>query len=221
MVILAFFPGNDIRENSAELTRRFNDWVYKIYFTRVIPARIQFLDRWIIFPWSYLNQFVVNRASDYYINNLYRYDPTLSRQDLMNPELGVYGKYNRDPLWEKAWQITQEKVIGLRNLAQDNDIEFLMFILDSFQIVGQNQEEVEMNKNLDLNQPTNRILKFCTDEGIHVVSMHSKKDNFMKKGERCNYPYDGHWNPTGHKVAAEILFSELTNLPQIKNFSTQ
>ena len=51
--------------------------------------------------------------------------------------------------------------------------------------------------------------------GIPVVSMH---DYIIHQGRRVYdgvFPHDGHWNPTGHQWAAEVLLERLRQRPEV------
>ena len=51
--------------------------------------------------------------------------------------------------------------------------------------------------------------------GIPVVSMH---DYIIRQGRRVydgNFPFNGHWNPTGHQWAAEAVLERLRQRPEV------
>lgn len=55
----------------------------------------------------------------------------------------------------------------------------------------------------------------ATTRGIPVLSQH---DHILRQGgaiEDANWPYDGHWTPTGHQWAAEVLLDYLKQNPAL------
>ena len=103
-------------------------------------------------------------------------------------------------------------------------VEFTAFALDEFQ-----RRVVDAGASLWLLLATSRVLhlgdasdplrviveELAEARGIPVVSMH---DYLVRQGRRVNagvFPYDGHWNPTGHRWAAEALLERLQQRPEV------
>ena len=122
---------------------------------------------------------------------------------------------------------------GLSELLQDptlpifgEAIEFTAFALDEFQ-----RRVAADGASLWLLLATSRKFQFQLGDdaeplrvvvealaearGIPVVSMH---DYLVRQGRKLkdgNFPYDGHWNPTGHQWAAEALLERLRQRPEV------
>jgi len=51
--------------------------------------------------------------------------------------------------------------------------------------------------------------------GIPVISLHDYLVRQSRKPKEGNFPFDGHWNPTGHQWAAEALLERLRQRPEV------
>ena len=105
-------------------------------------------------------------------------------------------------------------------------IEFTAFALDEFQrrvaadgaslwllLATSRKFQFQLGDDAD---PLRVLVEGLAEaRGIPVVSMH---DYLVRQGRKLkdgNFPFDGHWNPTGHQWAAEALLERLRQRPEV------
>ena len=103
-------------------------------------------------------------------------------------------------------------------------VEFTAFALDEFQrrvaadgaslwLLLATSRRIQLG---DASDPRRVIVEDLAEaRGIPVVSMH---DYIVRQGRRVYhgvFPYDGHWNSTGHRWAAEALLERLQQRPEV------
>ncbi|MGH7857859.1 MAG: hypothetical protein ACREQY_11065, partial [Candidatus Binatia bacterium] len=104
LVLLVFFCGNDVMENSPPIFARTRSFA-NFYMREVAPRKIALFERLLWFPRSRLNGLVAEVATTLYARNLHRFRAGISADAVASPELGLY----REPLapeWEEAWKRT-------------------------------------------------------------------------------------------------------------------
>ena len=120
-----------------------------------------------------------------------------------------------------------DKPRPLRKLLEDpalplfgEAIEFTAFALDEFQRrVADDGASLWLLLSStigDASDPLRVIVEDLAEaRGIPVVSQH---DYLVRQGREPGegtFPYDGHWNPTGHQWAAEALLERLQERPEV------
>ena len=103
-------------------------------------------------------------------------------------------------------------------------IEFTAFALDEFQrrvaadgaslwLLLATSRKFQLGDDAD---PLRVVVEALAEaRGIPVVSQH---DYIVRQGRKLkegNFPFDGHWNPTGHQWAAEALLERLRQRPEV------
>lgn len=216
LVVLSFFPGNDVRENSPELSEAYEKWTNEVYRGKVIPAKIEFIDRWLVFPWSYLNAFLVDRLAGFYVSHLHWFRSDLKKDDLISNEIEIYRTGEYPPVWQEAWSETKDLILRTKTLAEENGAEFMMMIAYSFQIPGLESEDADAE--YDLLRPNEIAMEFCEEQGIECLNLEPELTEFREKtGEPYAWKYDAHWNEAGHRVAAQALFDVIAKDQYFKN----
>jgi hypothetical protein len=104
VVLLLFFCGNDVMENSPVLFDEANRFA-RFYMSEVVPKKIALFDRLLVVPRSRLNGLLVEAVSTLYVRHLTWFHPELPAEALISPELGVY---RRAPTaeWQDAFART-------------------------------------------------------------------------------------------------------------------
>jgi hypothetical protein len=211
LVVLGFFPGNDILENSDELGPDYLRWLDEVYKPYVIAPKIAIHDRLLIFEGSWLNRFVVDRALRLYTRYAHLFHAGLEREDLIYGT-EVYRRGPDDAVWREAWERTEGYVVAMRDLATAHGAEFLVVLVHSIQVPGFSPDAFlsGTHGDLDLLEPARRVRELCEREGIEVVDLEPALTRHLERtGERYYWRYDAHWNETGHRIAAEVLVEAL------------
>lgn len=211
LVLLCFYPGNDVMEHSPELSARFARWSLDVYYRRVVQARARFLARWLWLPESYLNHFVADRLLPIYTRNLYLFQDDLTKEQLQAPDREVYRVGPYDEAWSAAWHSTARNVERLQRAVVDSGARFLVVIIDTQQAFGLTAPEASgVERGLDLRRPTREIVQICESGGIPHLDLEAPMERRRRSGERLVYEYDTHWNPTGHRLASEAILERIT-----------
>lgn len=213
LVVLAFYPGNDVRENSDVLNERYEQWLDRIYLTYIVPARLNVRTRLLKFPGLRLNRLFVDAVSDLYAANIYRFHPELRAGHLVSPDLAVYQRAPfTDQAWLDAWTETLDLLLRARDEVQATGAEFVMLFVHSGQVPGVRADDLlaGRHKSFDAEVPFKLLREFCRKHAIESVDLYPPLTEHQRKtGERYYWQHDAHWNETGHRIAAEELYKKV------------
>lgn len=213
-VLLAFYPGNDIRNNSPTLEDAFRP-VYapdgalqSIEPTRnsAPPPRSAAL--------RFLRQLVLNRqpglATALVKLGLFRPDTVRTSAEVGGIPVG-YGMYAVPPgaEWQDAWNRTAALLDRLRRAVESRGARFAMMVVTSRErIYPDTWDEVVRGhpamagKTWDMAAPEKWVIDWCRERGVQCLEMTSRFQEALKKSEELlHYRQDGHWTVAGHKLA--------------------
>lgn len=63
-----------------------------------------------------------------------------------------------------------------------------------------------IRSQLDMNGPVSAMKRFFAKQGISFLDLEDTFGRFPEAGRRTRFTHDGHWNPTGHGLAARALW---------------
>jgi lysophospholipase L1-like esterase len=222
VVLLAFYPGNDIKNNSPTLEDAFPpQYTADGTLERVTSSRP------VAKPGGRLPQWQTYR---YLRKTLLTGFPGLARQaaqlGLLDPQAlraaperdGIpvdYGVYRRPPSseWESAWQHTERLLERLRRSVEQANARLAIAILSTrYQVETETWRKVlstyeaMQGKDWELDAPAGRVEAWCRRHDVPCVNMtgHFRKAA-ADSGELLHYPHDGHWTAAGHQLAARVL----------------
>jgi hypothetical protein len=219
LVLLAFFPANDVVNNSPRL------------------------ERWAARP------FLRRGASGFFLDVSFRDDPAFRDQlatapwhaaiaDLRLAQLlrrvrdGAYGGWRQGGLgepglqeqvfvphaagdWAEAWEITEALVTGMHEEARSRGARFLVASLTTGAMVYPDaQKRARFAAALgvpDLLYPERRLGALGAQAGFDVVALgepmqrHAELTGEYLHGFANTRAGSGHWNRAGHRVAADLL----------------
>ena len=240
VILLAFFAGNDVRNNSRALEHKAyrpfftvegDNLVLDNFFKQSLPYRL--LDSWY-------GQLVL-RLSDYFRTvqvlrqGLVKTYVMLKRQavrrsaiakttdDQTDVDAGVdhASIFNepKDPVWQEAWQITERLISTMADEVERKGAEFLVVTLTTgIQVEPDRNRREELRRRLeisDLFYPDQRIQALGRREGFRVVSLAAPFQRYAEQRGVFLHGFvntalgTGHWNEDGHRLAGNLIASEL------------
>ncbi len=208
-VVLALYPGNDIQENSQALSGDFP----RPYFV-LDGDRLTLDDRfrdspklrrasWVYEAYYYLtDHFLLASLLDQLRYRVTREEA--AQQGIAGPDLvdGSNILYAPNaPLHREAWTLTERLILEIADSVRADGAEFLLFVLDSMPAQAQTR--------LDRLYAENRLDGLCRTWRLRCAFMAPVALAYSEINATPLHGFDGkragHWNQTGHRVAAEVL----------------
>ncbi|HEY5998246.1 MAG TPA: GDSL-type esterase/lipase family protein [bacterium] len=211
LVLLVFFCGNDVMENSPATYRKASN--YATFYQKVVaPKKLALYDRLFVLRRSRLNGFVAERAAAYYSAHLDLFDRSVTREQLLGPDAEVY-RVPPAAEWVEAWGLTRGLLGEVRAEAGRQGAAFAMAVISGPQVIGEASQDrlwAGSAAGMDLEQPEKWVLGWCAEERVPCLSLGKA---FREAGrERVFWRYDAHLTPFGHSVAADALYPFLVGL---------
>lgn len=233
IVILAFFIGNDVINNSPKLEydryRPFfaydasGNLVPDMSFRNLAPIDrnqkgVTFVDRmpsWLVNN-SRILQIIKKIDLDTKKRELSEEFSNLITQNLKEPQ---------DAAWQEAWRVTEGLIVTMRNEVVQKNADFLVVTIgDPMQVRPEPQKRKDFmikNNIQDLFYVERRLEKLGEREGFRVLNLSEQFQVYTDKYQVCahgfeNYvPCGGHWNELGHRLASILINRNLCeNLQQ-------
>lgn len=204
VVLLVFFCGNDIMENSARTLANATAFADH-YISEVLPRKQALFNRLLLFPHSRVNGILAEALTSFYAKNLYRFLPAMKKEDLISPELGVY----RSPLapeWIDAFSKTDALLQALHVECQRQGVDLMIACLEGPQAIGDTSENRlrERDRSLDLDQPARWLAGWCDTNHVPMCDL---EPSLVKAGQRkLFWRHDGHLNVYGNEVISDPLY---------------
>ena len=233
IVVLAFFIGNDVINNSPKLEydryRPFFAYdasgklVPDMSFRNLAPIdrnerAVSFVDRMpsLIVNNSRILQVIKKVDLDRKKRELSEDFTELSTQNLKEPQ---------DAAWQEAWRVTEGLIVTMRNEVVQKNADFLVVTIgDPMQVRPEPQKRKDFmikNNIQDLFYVERRLEKLGAREGFRVLNLSEQFQGYTEKYQVCahgfeNYvPCGGHWNELGHRLASILINRNLCqNLQQ-------
>lgn len=238
IVLLALFPGNDIRNNSLALEKS----AYLPYFQLAggelvlsTEFRDGFLSRWVrptklyrgwirFRGWSRLAQ-LVNRLPVIWRTRKRR-AAAASRGELANQEAGIDGadvfREPRNETWRQAWDVTEALIEQMNREVEANGARFVTAIVSTGAQVNPNPKvrgRLESALGVpDLFYPDRRIVQVGKRAGFPVLDLPPRFQDYAERTGRHLHgfseqrPGRGHWNRLGHQLASSFIAEDLCQL---------
>ena len=237
LVLLAFLPGNDVRNNSRQL-----ETDHRRPFAELRDGKLQldfsFRDdpdekRFRQFTWSACKDQAIRRSR--VVHLLYRalenWRSRTTSQKTPNPrfttahEAGIDTAVFAPPTtdtWRDAWEITDRVLETMQTECKAMEARFVVVILNNSVEVHPDPEVTRSlarkTGSADLQEPHRRIIASGQRYGFSVIDLLEP----MQKLARNDHVYfhgfpnpqlgTGHWNEAGHATAGKLIAQEFADL---------
>ena len=225
IVLLAFFSGNDISDNSKILSNK-NYRPFFIYENDDFILDNSFREsKTYLLLKSKIGQMVV-KLTDYfrivqflkeiYIAQHFKTQNKNKKDSFDEPGISYNQIYNPvQKKWKEAWIITEEIIKLMNKEVKEKGSKFITVTLSTPAQVHPSPDFrknfIKKIENNDLFYPDKRIKKLGEAEGFLVINLANKMKNYAEKnqiflhGFNNNVMGQGHWNLAGHKIASQII----------------
>ncbi|MEG4944817.1 SGNH/GDSL hydrolase family protein [Microcoleus sp. F4-D5] len=233
IVVLAFFIGNDIINNSPKLEYdRYRPFFVYDASGKLVPdmsfrnlAPIDRNDKAVSFV-DRLPTFIVNNSRILQVIKKVDLDTKkrqLSEDFTALSTLNLKEPQNAD--WEEAWRVTEGLIVTLRNEVVQKNADFLVVTIgDPMQVerdAKMREDFTKNNKIQDLFYPDRRLEKLGAREGFRVLNLAEQFQGYTEKYQVCAHGFEnsvpcrGHWNELGHRLGSILINRNLCeNLKQ-------
>ena len=233
IVILAFFIGNDVINNSPKLEYdRYRPFFVYDASGKLVPdmsfRNLAPIDRnaYAVSLIDRLPAWLVN--SSRIIQVVKKVELDRKKQQLSNDFTNLTTNNLKEPVdaaWEDAWRVTEGLIVTMRNEVVQKGADFLVVTIgDAKQVHPESamrKKFMQENNIQDLFYPNRRLEKLGAREGFRVLNLAEQFQSYTEKYQVCahgfeNYvPCGGHWNELGHRLASILINRNLCeNLKQ-------
>ena len=233
IVVLAFFIGNDVINNSPQLEYDH----YRPFFVYDASGKLVPDMSFRNLPPIARNERAVSfvdRMPSFWVNNS-RILQVIKKVDLDRKKRQLSGDFTalssknfnapQDAVWKDAWRVTEGLIVTMRNEVVQKKADFLVVTIgDPIQVgrdVKMRKDFTTQNNIQDLFYPDRRLEKLGAREGFRVLNLAEQFQGYTEKYQVCAHgfensvPCGGHWNELGHRLASILINRNLCeNLKQ-------
>ncbi|MGB3535110.1 MAG: SGNH/GDSL hydrolase family protein [Microcoleaceae cyanobacterium] len=226
MVILAFFMGNDVIDNSKALESNY----YRPFFVykngELVPdysfrnLGLEYSNRYFITVADKFPGWLVNRSRILQVAKKAEFE--LKKRNAVhhfNALTAEAFQKPKDQRWQEAWQITDDLIIMMNQEVKEKNSNFLLVaIADPIQvhpdIVERETYKAALNVE-DFDYPDKRLQTLSEKHDFPILSLTKPFLNYGTENPDCLHGFEnsglctGHWNPQGHQFAAELINQKL------------
>ena len=233
IVLLAFFSGNDISDNSKALSNKN----YRPFFIRKnneleLDNSFRESKTYLLLK-SKMGQIII-KLTDYFrvvqlLKEIYISQHFKLQRKNKNEEINDNASINEPGIshnqiygptqkrWKEAWVIT-ESILKLINYeVKEKGIKFIVTTLSNPIQVHPDPSfrKSFFEEGKDLFYPDKRIKKLGKEEDFLVINLAQRMKNHAEKNEIFLHGFDntvmgeGHWNSEGHKIASQIISKQI------------
>ncbi len=208
VVVLCFFPGNDVLDDEPQLSRS-----HRPYFTLDGNGRLQaqpFQPRWSKNR-NWLRQSALYRWQKLVTS---RVAAGWQRGRNADPRFHTYHEPT-DALWTHAWQVTEALLLAIRDLADQRGEKLLLLIIpERYQVNPAEWESIlraypaMRQTTFDLGYPQRRLGEFCRSNGIAILDP-LPAFRLAARHQPLYNREEGHLAAAGHTLLAQQLSQHL------------
>jgi lysophospholipase L1-like esterase len=230
LVILAFFAGNDVANNSRELEADTNRPFYTIAKGRLVldnsfrkdyERRKSQREAFEQSTWIRTKHYFVTHSNLGGLLFRWRHRDELGGDE--GAEAGLRAQVYREPgddAWERAWRVTQRLLLKMRDDAAATGARFaVLSIPEAIQVYPKAEARKAFAASLevdDLDYPERRLQSFCEHYAIPLVTLVEPMRAFAQERGVFLHGFEntklgtGHLNAAGHAKAADLLAAFLS-----------
>lgn len=226
LVILAFFPGNDIINNSKKLDlyKRRPFFVYKngelvpdMSWLKMSPKEHEYLKFSSV---DYLPTWLVNNSRILQLVRKVDLDHKKRLLDATEKELSPKNFQEPiEPVWKEAWQVTEGLITLMNQEVKVKKADFMVLIVSTGIQVHPDpiarQSYMKQFGIKDLYYPNQRIkslgdrLNITTLDTVPRLREYAEKNKTCVQGFPNALPCEGHWNNQGHEQVGQLIAEHL------------
>jgi hypothetical protein len=220
LVVLAFFPGNDLRNNSADLEP------YQVRpFYRLQEGRLELDDSFRQHP-DYLKAHSTSvRWKVRLINHLrvlqlvneirsQRAQTSGAPADPAGAGIDVAAWFEpSDPLLEQAWELTEHLIVAVHQACDARQVDFLLLVIGSHADLHPDAQFGERTLRdfsaEDWRYPERRLRQLGQQHGFPVLGLAEPMSRYARDQQQYLHGFpnahlgSGHWNEAGNRLAGE------------------
>lgn len=235
IVLLAFYPARDIANNVRELNNAANPERSPYYVYR--EGNLALDDSFRSLPELQPRQIALQKMGYRIDEHIYLLKAASALQRFVkmrvamagareraetagvdNLEYTIYAPPSQAPM-EEAWRVTEGLFAAMRDEAKSHGAEFRIVVQATRpQVIPDPAKRAEVMRKLgvtDLSYADRRIREFAAREGIAVTTLapaladYAETHHVYLNGFNRTNLGAGHWNETGHRVAAETIAADV------------
>jgi hypothetical protein len=233
LVILAFCPGNDLGDNSRQISAQVNRAFRPFYLLRdgklVLDSSFRDLSlgylrqRFLLGAIHYSRILeVLNQARRHTVARRYQtlqgtsYEPGLFDEEFVEP---------KNEAWKDTWSVTEAILRDINNEVRRRGARFVLVTLSTpIQVDPDAAKRLAFQRSLgvtDLFYTERRLHRLGHELGFPVITLAEKLQAAASRSGAYFHGFSntrlgtGHWNTHGHEVVADILAKELPPLVQL------
>lgn len=226
LVILAFFPGNDLINNSKKLDfhKRRPYFVYKngelvpdLSWLKMSPKEHDYLNFSLV---DNLPTWLVNKSR---ILRLVRQVDLDNKKRLLDATEKKRSSKNFqepiDPVWKEAWQVTEGLITLMNQEVKAKKADFMVLIVSTGSQVHPDpiarQGHMKQSGIKDLYYPNQRIKSLGDSLNITTLDTVPRLREYAEKNKTCVHGFpnallcEGHWNNQGHEQVGQLIAQHL------------
>jgi len=235
IVLLAFYPARDIANNLRELNNAVNpeQSPYYVYLQGKLVLDDSFRSLPALEERQMLFQNIRYQASEHLrllqaISAMQRFGrirlataearEKAEKSGVDNLEYKIYAPPS-DAVMQSAWKVTEGLFLLLRDEVRSRGAEFRIVTLATRpQVIPDRPKRLEIMRKLgvaDLSYADARIREFGERQGIPVTNLAPALGEYAEAQQVYLNGFNGanfgtgHWNETGHRLAAEVIATDL------------
>ncbi len=225
LVLLAFFSGNDVWDNSRELKRDPELPYFRIENDKLVlddsfkdsarqraeNSRVRVAIKWLVESSRLLQ--VVRQAWGVWKNGQGQASVEADEFAASEAQRQLYGEPT-DPAWQSAWKVTDRLLRTIHDEARQHGARFAVVTLtNGVQVYPDPQRVESFCRKLevpDLDAPDRKLQEFGKADGFEVLNLAPE----FRRQARENHEFfhgfppnlgQGHWNEQGHKLAGRLI----------------